>query len=173
MTNDGSARALVVGLGSMDRGDDAVGPAVAAGVRDLVSAGVRAAGDVGNPLVVDHEDPTALIDLMDDRDVVVIIDAIVSGAAPGSVLVRLVGPGDAPLPARTDPGPAGTHGLGLATAIELARALDRLPSRVAIVGVEAIGFEPGQPLSAPVRAAVPRAVEAVLALLRTGGPVGT
>ncbi|MGB8020065.1 MAG: hydrogenase maturation protease [Candidatus Nanopelagicales bacterium] len=152
-----------MGLGSVDRGDDAVGPVVAAAVGQAV-----AARGLSGVHVIDHEAPTALIELMDDHDVVVIIDAVRSGAAPGTLTVRPVGHDRSPLPARTDPGPTGTHGLGLAGAIELARALDRLPSRVVVVGVEAIHFGHGAPLSAPVLAAVPRAVDAVLGLLRTG-----
>ncbi len=69
------------------------------------------------------------------------------------------------LGARLDPGPAGTHGFGLAGAIELARALDRLPARLVVVGVEAVGFEHGAPLSGPVRAAIPRATDIALAIV--------
>jgi hydrogenase maturation protease len=50
-------------------------------------------------------------------------------------------------------------------AVELARALDRLPRRLWIVGVEAVGFEHGAGLSPPVAAAVPAAVAAVLGCL--------
>jgi hydrogenase maturation protease len=64
-----------------------------------------------------------------------------------------------------DPGPAGTHGFGLAGAIELARALDRLPPRFVVVGIEAQGFDHGAPLSAPVLAAIPRATDAVLGII--------
>ena len=69
------------------------------------------------------------------------------------------------LGARLDPGPAGTHGFGLAGAIELARVLDRLPTRVALVGVEAIAFEHGTPVSDPVRSAIAAAVAAALAII--------
>ncbi len=64
--------------------------------------------------------------------------------------------------ARRDPGPAGTHGFGLAGTIELARALDRLPERVVVVGIEAVGFENGSPVSPVVHAAIPGAVDTVL-----------
>jgi hydrogenase maturation protease len=98
----------------------------------------------------------------------VVVDAVRSGAMPGTVSVLEVGPGAADLAtlgARLDPGPAGTHGFGLAGAIELSRALDRLPARVVVVGIEAVGFAHGAPLSQPVRAIVPRAVDAVLGIL--------
>jgi hydrogenase maturation protease len=98
----------------------------------------------------------------------VIIDAIRSRATPGTVTVLDVGPGAADLAclgARLDPGPAGTHGFGLAGAIELARVLDRLPPRAVVVGIEAVGFEHGSPLSAAVLAAIPRATDAALGII--------
>jgi hydrogenase maturation protease len=162
---------LVIGLGSPDRGDDAVGPAVAAAVAQAVAergiAGVH---------VVEHEDPTALVDLLDPTggtdpwDAVVIVDALRSGSAPGTVTTLDVGSegGDlASRGARLAPGPAGTHGFGLAGTLELARALDRLPPRVTVVGIEALGFDHGAPLSAAVGAAVPAATEAILSLVAT------
>lgn len=154
---------LVVGLGSPDRGDDAVGPAVAADVAALGLAGVE---------VVTHEDPTALVDLWSDRDLAVVVDAVCSGAPPGSVTVLETGGDARPLPesAWAGTGRGGTHAFGLAAAVELSRALHRLPPRVVVVGVEAAAFEHGEPLSPPVTEALPAAVHAVLAAVR---PVGS
>jgi hydrogenase maturation protease len=151
----------VVGLGSIDRGDDAIGPVVAGLVREKV-----AAGGENDVRVVEHEDPTALVELMDRVDVLVIVDAVRSGGTGGTVTVREVGQGEPALAERTGSGPVGTHGLGLATAIELARALDRLPARVVVVGVEAVRFEHGQELSPLVAAAVTTAVGEVIAVVR-------
>lgn len=146
---------LVVGLGSADRGDDAVGGHVARAVAELADPRV---------VVLEHEDPTDLIELWGGHGRVVVVDATCSCAAPGTVQVLSTGAGLAPLPeaawART--GRGGTHAFGLATAVELARVLHRLPDRVTVVGVEAGTFEPGAPLSPAVAAAVPEAVAAVL-----------
>jgi len=84
---------------------------------------------------------------------------------PGAVVVLETGAERPPLPARTETGAAGTHGIGLAGALELARALDRLPPRVVVVGVVGTDFGPGHPLSEPVEAAVPAAVATVLEAL--------
>lgn len=168
----GVGRSLVIGLGSPDRGDDAIGPTIAAAV-----AGVVVERQMPGVHVVEQEDPTALVELLDPHrerwDTVVIIDAVHSGAAAGTVAVIDAGAGQPSLAtagARFDPGPAGTHGFGLAGAIELSRALDRLPPRVLIVGVEAVDFTHGAPLSGPVTAAVGRAVDAVLDALAAGTP---
>jgi hydrogenase maturation protease len=50
---------------------------------------------------------------------------------------------------------ASTHSLGLAEAVELARALKRLPKRLTVYGIIARSFEPG-PLSPEVERAVDR-----------------
>ncbi len=163
-------RALVVGLGSVDRGDDAVGPAVARLVAALMGAEVaerRPTQAAGNVHVLVHEDPTALVDLMPGWDLVVVIDAIRAGEAAGTVRVLRVGPGEAALPVRT--GTTGTHDLGLAGVIALAGALDRLPERLRVVGVQAVSFDPGAPMSPEVHDAIPAAVDAVLGELNGAG----
>ncbi len=148
--------ALLVGLGSPDRGDDAVGPVVAGAVAGLGLAGVT---------IVEQEDPTDLVLAWDVHEQVVVVDAVVSGAAPGTVLVTEVG--TAPVSPQTWAalGVGGTHAFGLGEAVELARVLGRLPARVQLVLVEVRDFTPGAPLSDAVADAVPRAVDAVLAAL--------
>jgi hydrogenase maturation protease len=146
---------LVVGRGSPDRGDDAVGAVVARQV----------ASRLPGVTVVDHEDPTSLLDLWAGHDPVVVVDAVRSGAEPGTVHRLETGAGGAPVTetawART--GHGGTHAVGLAEMVELGRALGRLPLRLVVVGVEAEGFEHGAPLTDRVAAAVPAAVEEVAA----------
>lgn len=161
---------LVVGLGSPDRGDDAIGGEVARRVAALALPRVD---------VMAHEDPTDLIELWADYDAVVVVDAVSSGAPAGQVRVLEIGAGLDPLPesawART--GRGGTHAFGLAEAVELARALRRLPARVSVVGVEAGGFDHGAPLSTELAAAVPAVagvVAKVIARQRSdASPLGT
>lgn len=156
--------ALVVGLGSPDSGDDAVGPAAARRVAHLDLPGVT---------VVEHEDPTGLIDLWSDLDLAVVVDAVSSGAPPGTLLVMEAGENAGPLAenawART--GRGGTHAFGLAAAIELARALHRLPRRLVLVGVEVATVEHGAELSPPVQAALNEVVAAVVAVVARHGAV--
>ena len=154
---------VVIGLGSPDRGDDAVGLEVARRVADLHLPGVT---------VVEHEDPTGLIDLWDTADLAVVVDAVRSGSAPGSLLVVEAGADAGPLAdqawART--GRGGTHAFGLAAAVELGRALHRLPRRLVLVGVEATQFEHGTELGAPVAAAIDAVVATVVGLVATAAP---
>lgn len=147
--------ALVVGLGHPDRGDDGAGVVVARRVATLALPGVT---------VVDHQDPTALIDLWAGYAPVVVVDAVRSGAPSGTVHRLVVGIGEPALPAASwaASGRGGTHAFGLATAVALARALHRLPERLVVIGIEAASYGHGAPLSAAVASAVPRAVERVL-----------
>ena len=168
---------LVVGLGAVDRGDDGIGPVVVARVQEALASGGGASGPTITcppATVVVHEDPTALVELMAGRSLAVIVDALRSPGQAGSV--HVIEAGQTPLSASTDPGPAGSHGFGLASSLELARALGSLPPRVVVVGVVGSRFAVGAPLSDPVAAAVPAAVASVLAVLglsdKGAGPQG-
>jgi hydrogenase maturation protease len=141
---------LVVGIGSA-LGDDAVGPEVVAHLTSVPGVDV-----------VEHVAPASLVELIAGRGLVVIVDAVVSGAAPGTV--QVLTPAELPLSGTF--GAAGTHGVGLAEAVELAAVLGRLPERLVVVGVE-VDAPPGEAsaMSTAVGAAVPHAVSAVLDVL--------
>jgi hydrogenase maturation protease len=143
---------LVIGIGNRSRGDDAVGPEVASRVAQLRLAGVA--------VVVLHE-PIALVEQFGAHDEVVVVDATDPRGHPGRVHVQQVG--RAPL--RRDPPALGSHGLGVADAVELARVLGRLPRRLTLVGVEARTFQLGAPLSTRVRESLGDAADAVVTAL--------
>ena len=149
---------MVIGLGSPDRGDDAVGSAVADRVREVVGDGVE---------VLTREDPTALVHAWEGRHVVVLIDSMISGVAAGTVTVRHAGTRDAPLPtyAFAAAGRGGSHAFGLAGAVELSRTLGTLPEHVAIVGIEATRLRPRADVPARGQASIDEAVAAVCAEL--------
>jgi len=148
---------LVVGIGRTDRGDDGVGPVVAGAVAASLAPGSSVS-------VRSHEDPTDLLDLWEGHDHVVVVDAVVTGDPAGTVHRLDLGTDLPPLPATSwaETGRAGTHAFGLATTVELGRALRRLPARVVVVGVEAGCVEVGTRLSPPVAAAVEAATALVL-----------
>ena len=98
-----------------------------------------------------------LIDAWEGADTVWLVDAVSSGAEPGTV--HRVDAGRDELPRELFR--ASTHAFGLAEAVELARALDRLPSRVVVYGIEGTSFAAGEGLSVAVEAAVGQVVEAV------------
>jgi hydrogenase maturation protease len=145
---------LLLGVGNPDRGDDGVGTEVAARVARFGIPGVEVATEAEPLALLEHLRRTGL-------DQVVVVDATVPGPEPGRVRVLPVGA--ARLVRRT--GPAGTHALGVADAVELARALDLLPARLALVGVEAGSSGVGEGLSGPVQARLGDVVRTVTELL--------
>ena len=149
------APTLVVGIGHEDRGDDAAGPLT---VRLLA----RAWADRPPPSVAVRAwrgDPLGLIEAWSGVERLVLVDAVVSGAAPGTV--RRYGI-DAPF--ATGAG-ASTHGVGLADALALARTLGRLPATVEVWGIEGAEFAVGTPPSdAVARAAADLAARLATAL---------
>jgi len=145
-----SGGALLVGLGNELRGDDAAGLLVARAVRARRPAGVEVVELGGEPI--------DLIEAWEGAEAALVADAVRSGGEPGAL--RLLDANAGPLPAVF--GSASTHALGLAEAVELGRALGRLPARLAVLGIEAEGFETGAAPGDAVLAAVEPAAECVL-----------
>jgi hydrogenase maturation protease len=81
-------------------------------------------------------------------------------------VIRRIAAHEGPLPAALSG--SSTHLLGIADAIELARALGRLPERTIVYGIEGETFAAGDDLSEPVAAAVERVVAAVQRELGNG-----
>jgi hydrogenase maturation protease len=139
----------LVGVGNRWRGDDAAGLEVARIVARRAPAGVA---------VLEHErEPVDLIDTFDGACAVWLIDAVRSGAPPGTL--HRFDVSEQALPAGLFG--VSTHLLGLADAVELARALDKLPARVIVHGIEGGSFEAGGALS-PAVASATRALAATL-----------
>ena len=147
----------VIGVGNRWRGDDAAGLATAGRVREEAGEDVEVAELEG--------ELSSLIDSWRDSDHVIVIDAVSSGALPGTV--HRIDARSARLP----PGlaPHSTHAVGLAAAIELGRALNRLPPRLVVFGIEGERFEAGAELTPRVRHGITRTVAAVMDELRVGG----
>jgi hydrogenase maturation protease len=144
------SRAVVVGIGNDLRGDDAAGLEVARRVRRAAPPGVEVVEAAG--------DGAALMDVWEGADLAILVDACVSGAEPGAV--HRFEAASAPIPAVFAIG--STHAFGLAEAVELARALGRLPPRLVVFAIEGRGFEAGAGLSPAIARAVGEASEAVL-----------
>ena len=64
----------------------------------------------------------------------------------------------------------GTHSFSVASAIELSRALGRLPEHLVVVGVAGCDFGAGRGLSSDVRGRIDAAVESVRAAVHGAHP---
>ncbi len=151
-----SGRRLLIGLGNDLRGDDAAGLLVAREARRLL----QEAGADGVEVLELGGEPVDLLNAWEGAELVVLADAVASGAAPGAV--HRFDAAAAALPASF--AGASTHALGLAEAIELGRVpAAACPPRLVVLGVEGEGFETGAEPGAAVRAAIPAAAARALA----------
>lgn len=156
-----AADGLLIGVGQERRGDDVVGLLVARRLRsDPGVRGVRVLEHAGDGL--------DLVFAFDGADRVVIVDAVRSGRRPGGGIFRFDA-ATGSLPAAMRPGTS-THAFGLAGAVEMARTLGRLPSRLVIYGIEGVSFAMGSPPSPAVVAAVDAVAERALRDLGPGRP---
>lgn len=139
----------VMGIGNEARGDDAAGLMVARHLRNEMPDSVTVQEVRGEGI--------DLLDRWQNADAVILIDASCSGAAPGTI--HRLDPLTQTLPHGLFP--CSTHAFGVAEAIELARVLQQLPSRLVVYGIEGAQFDIGSEMSAAVLQAVPHVVQQV------------
>ena len=141
---------LVVGIGNQDRGDDGFGPAVVRRLHGRAPPGVcirECSGDI-----------LALIEAWNGFAAVFVVDAAAPIGRPGRV--HRLDLTDSALAVGFAHG--STHAFGIAEAVELARSLDQLPSRLIAYLVEGERFDIGAPLSPVVAEAVGEVVERIV-----------
>src|SRR5215469_5813072 len=140
---------LLIGIGNEYRGDDGAGLAA---IRAL-----KAKGLPGTLFKERTGDGADLVETWRKAQMVLLIDAVSSGAPPGT-LYRF--------DALTQPMPArysfhSTHAFGVVEAIELARALYVLPPCLIVYAIEGKNFATGMGPSPEVEQAVRQVVERV------------
>jgi hydrogenase maturation protease len=146
---EAGGHAKVIGIGNAWRSDDGAGLAVARLLEGTLPPEVE---------VLEREgEPTSLIDSWEGAEAVWLVDAVSSGAEPGTL--HRHDASSVELPARLFD--TSTHHFGLAEAVEIARALGRLPSRAIVYGIEGANFDTGETLSPEVEAAAARVAAAV------------
>lgn len=141
MTVTDAARPLVIGVGNVMSGDDAAGRLVA---QKLVAQAH------GFDVIESFGGAADLVTAFEGRTHVLIVDACLSGATPGSV--HHFDANAAPLPPFLNA--VSSHAIGVGEGIELARALGMLPETCEIIAIEGADFTAGAPLSPPVARAV-------------------
>jgi len=142
--------AIVVGVGDPHRRDDGVGSAV---VDLLAGRGLDAT------LVTSGGETSALVDLMRDRDVAFLVDAVRAEPAHPGRVHRIVA--TRPIAARACA--AGPHGADVGRAVDLVLAAERPPRRMVVFAVETADTGPGRGLSAAVAAAARRVADEIAA----------
>ncbi len=137
-----AAAVRVIGIGNAYRSDDGAGLAVASALQRRSLTRVT--------ILTHSGDGASLMDAFQTDGPLILADAARSGAPPGSVRR---------FDARTDRIPSSffansTHQFGVFEAIEMARTLDQLPSRLIIYAIEGKTFAPGTHLSPEIESAI-------------------
>jgi hydrogenase maturation protease len=146
---------LLIGVGSLYRGDDGVGPAIVRDVSSRGISGVRTIDQVG--------DGTDIILEWDGAKVVYVIDSMRSGADPGTIRQF-----DALEEGIEEEAYAGysTHIFSIADTVRLARALGRLPGRLIIWGIEGKTFAAGADMTPAVQMAAQTVADMIVCNIR-------
>ena len=153
---------LVVGIGNIWASDDGIGPKIVQRMKAEYIARQRSRAEQHQrtaPTVKFEtlsQPAVELLDLMEQRDVLILVDAVSSGAPPGTIHREVRQPGllNARGVERTS-----THGLGVRELLELGTRLGQLPDRVILWGIEIASTKPGKELSPVVEAALPAIVD--------------
>jgi|SRR6478752_3376870 hydrogenase maturation protease len=144
---------VVIGIGNSFRRDDGVGLAVA---EEVAKRGVR---DVR--VVTATGEPGAILEAWSGARLAVVVDAATGeGSCPG--WIRRWTPGET-----ADLGVVSSHAIGLPQAYALGQAVEQIPGRLVVLCVDVVDTDYGVGLTPAVAAAVPAAVEAIIAELDT------
>jgi hydrogenase maturation protease len=141
---------LIIGVGNLYRSDDAVGILIARKLQNMVPDRVSVKEQTG--------EGTSLMDSWQEHDHVYVVDAVSSGASPGSI--HCMDASREPIPSNFFS--CSTHDFGVAEAIEMARTLGQLPRQLKLFGIEGKNFQPGEILSAEVEQAMGLVADEVL-----------
>ena len=156
MTSPPQVEILLIGVGNLLRGDDAAGKLAAKLVRARNHPSIR---------VLEHDgEGASLIEIWSGARHVIVVDAVSSDSPPGTIIGF-----DAtqqPLPERVFHN--STHAFGLHEAVELSRALKRLPHQLIIYGIVGESFDVGAGLSPKVEEAVRQVVKSIFRELGVG-----
>jgi len=143
---------VVIGIGQSLRGDDEAGLAV---VRLWSETLQRVEWDPNLRVELVESPGVALLNLLEGSDAAVLVDAVQSGAKPGT-LHKLCENDLGAFMAGAD----SAHGWGVAETLALGRqlSLETLPLKILIIGIEVGQVEVGAGLSPEVASALPDAV---------------
>ncbi len=140
-------RRAIIGVGNLYRQDDSAGILAA---RRLI-----AKNQLSAEIVESSGEGADLLELMRDRDEVLIIDAVSSGQTPG--FIHRFDIRSQSIPRDTLPG--SSHAFGVAEALEMARTLGTLPASCTVYGIEGKSFNFGTALSPGVTGAIDQVVD--------------
>jgi hydrogenase maturation protease len=143
-------RIKIIGVGNKWRGDDAAGLIVARRLRQENLPHIEVTEGSGSG--------SAIADAWKDAPRVIVVDAIVSGGAPGTIHRFDAHDPEATFPVSWSPS---SHSWGLSEALALGKVFHNLPPALIIYGIEGENFALGAGLSPAVAAAIPEVVRLI------------
>ena len=146
---------VVIALGNQFRGDDGAGLFVADQLRKR---------HIACEIIDNISDALAIMTAWENAAFAVIVDAMITGKPPGTILRIDTDAGPVP----KDLARCSSHGMGVAEAIDLSKAMGRLPVHLVIYAIEAKTFEPGIALSPEVLRAAETAAQQIEAEMELG-----
>ena len=150
-------RVVVIGVGNPMRHDDGAGIAVVERARPLLPPTVAVRTLRG--------EATSLLDAWAEADLAVVVDAVRWNHYPPSGVARIDAIAEAD-DIQAWGGGTSSHGLGVAEAVALGRALDRLPPQLVLILVTLVEGGHGEGLSPTVERYVERAVTQLIGEVR-------
>ncbi len=147
---------IVIGVGNAYRSDDAVGPIIIERLKAMQESHHQAL--VGVALLEQSGEGAALMEAWRGAEAVILVDAVSSGAEPGTI--HRLDAAEQKIP--TDFFSYSTHAFSVAEAIEMARVLHQLPPRLIVYGIEGKTFGYGLELSPEVEQAALIVIERLL-----------
>ena len=141
---------LIIGIGNEYRRDDGVGLIVVWQLKKRLPPRCT--------VIEETADGTLLMEHWKHSEVVLLVDATMSGRVPGSITRVDVQHEDVPNALL----PVSSHALNIADTIKLARVMHQLPRRTIFYGVEGDQFDEGMGLTDRVSQSVPVVVQRII-----------
>jgi len=148
-----NSKLKVIVVGNDLYGDDGVGNAVLRALEQIPDM-------LDAELIDGATDALGLIDHFSDTDHVIIVDAAQMGEKPGTV--KIFSKEEVKLKIKMDH--LSVHGISLAETFDIAQAVDSLPEKITIIGIEPKNIGISQNLSDVVMQSIPEIVSNIINL---------
>jgi len=156
-TDNPAPEVCVIGVGNPFRGDDSIGLRVVQTLRERTPEAALFFEVSGEAI--------ALMEAFAEKNTVLLIDAAQTGAAAGTL--HRFDASQQPLPSSLLR--YSTHLLSVPDALEMARALDRLPEKIIVYGIEGTHFDTSESLSPALESSLESVVNQILEELQSLG----
>ncbi|MCK5285552.1 MAG: hydrogenase maturation protease [Alphaproteobacteria bacterium] len=140
---------LIIGIGNRMRCDDSAGPETIDILKEKLS--------IEADFLEERGEPASIMESWKGRDKVILIDCVIAGKPPGHI--HYLDLSNTPLP--DEMGKTSSHAFGLAEAVELSRAMKKLPKKLFFYGIEGGKIDIGKEISPAVKTAINTVTERI------------